>query len=313
MAWPDRLAALIGRGNRQPTRALPIEEFLAQTFGWTQGAPWGRLCGAASGTAKLNTNLDARDATGTWLMVEPVMLVAGMNTLSMQRTATGAVSPTLIDALRPVFADYGATLTHWHDLLLAHFDTRLDLHALPLSACLDRELRDCLPTGADAGRIRRLMTECQMTLHAAQDAFGGSANPLTGQVNGIWLHGDNAVTCDKPGVTPVLFSDRPLLQALGGTGLPQNADDWQRALTDAAERHRPVVWEGPVDHPLLPALLLHAREQLWRGRIADLNLGLWPQDGGAGNQWQVRRRDLPCFWRRPAALAALLTPPSDHD
>jgi hypothetical protein len=65
---------------------------------------------------------------------------------------------------------------------------RPDLTTLPLDAVLGRPLQDRMPTGADAGRWRRIDNEIQMQWHASA---ANSAREERGvrTVNGVWVHG----------------------------------------------------------------------------------------------------------------------------
>lgn len=86
-------------------------------------------------------------------------------------------------------ASHGAALhvadgAHW----FMSFDPPWSLQTVPLAAALGSSAFDSMPTGTDAPRWRRLLTEIQMRWHALPlNEWREAAGRPT--INGLWLHG----------------------------------------------------------------------------------------------------------------------------
>lgn len=309
-----RLARLLGRGRSvtgpEPAGAPgygPLDA-IAHAIGLAASVPWGALA------LRAGAPLDA-PAAGI-LLAEPVVLSAGMNALSAHRPRTGPLAPPALQALRavlaPVFADYGATLIVWQDQLLAGFRTALAVSTQPLAAAAALGLHGCLPQGPDAGPLRRLMTECQMVLHADSHPgpLAGDRPPMPtwGEVNGIWLHGSGTLPQPWPA------ADAAAIQLTGSDARL----DWLRCslapegtvATGAGQPERYAQADQQVlcalDDALLPGVLADGHQALWRGQVAALQIQLWAGPDGPFRCWLVRRQDLLAFWR--PSLAAWETP-----
>ncbi len=269
--------------------------------------------------------------TRTALRLEGVVLAASMNSISMQRAPASVEAADLAalqGLLADAFADYGGRLVGWNGLLLACFEQEWQLRTASLAECAGRELRECLPQGENADTMRRLMTECQMVLHAAADPLRSPQGGSVRAVNGIWLSGDCASEpSTSPSPSPVaslsaeapyLRSTLPWLQALAdssmrGSALADTArqampGDGAKAaswpgdaglLIDCIRSGQAVIWHGPLAAPELPALLAAADRALLRGQITGLEIGLWRDSIGRGRQFQVGPWQRRQFWRAP--------------
>ena len=230
--------------------------------------------------------------TRTALRLEGVVLAASMNSISMQRAPASVEAADLAalqGLLADAFADYGGRLVGWNGLLLACFEQQWQLRTASLAECAGRELRECLPQGENADTMRRLMTECQMVLHAAADPLRSPQGGSVRAVNGIWLSGDCASTpspspspstspSPSPSPSPVaslsaeaphLRSTLPWLQALADSSTRRSA------LADTARQARQAMlgdWANaaswPGDAGLLIDCIRPGQAVIWHGPLA---------------------------------------------
>jgi hypothetical protein len=84
---------------------------------------------------------------------------------------------------------------------------------------LGRHIVDHLPSGADAARLRRLMSEIEMWLfdHPVNRARAAAAQPA---VNGLWLWGGGAALASLPPLEGWTAGDDLYFKALGA-GMPE--------------------------------------------------------------------------------------------
>jgi hypothetical protein len=109
---------------------------------------------------------------------DDVRIAARVDDLDVREVATLV---TLLDAH---FAAEGLSFVAPRgDAWFAACDAAQEIATTPLDAAVGRTLRPCLPTGPDAGRWRRWLTEAQMLLH--EHALGARTHP----VNGLWFSG----------------------------------------------------------------------------------------------------------------------------
>jgi hypothetical protein len=109
---------------------------------------------------------------------EDVRIAARVDDLDAREVAT------LVALLDAHFAAEGlAFLAPRGDAWFAASHAPQEIAATPLDAAIGRTLRPCLPTGTDAGRWRRWLTEAQMLLH--EHALGARTHP----VHGLWFSG----------------------------------------------------------------------------------------------------------------------------
>jgi hypothetical protein len=176
------------------------------------------------------------------------------------------------------------------------------------SLAVGQNLRELLPTGRDAGKVRALVNELQMLLHE----HPVNERRLTrGQlpVNSVWLWG--AGTANQPGATTpeLLLTDDPWLAALwhlhGGrvqspdvlaATLEKESIDVRVALAPMMSVHRvreDLRWIERV-------ILAPARAALTAGRVSRvaLHAGRDVFEVSAGARWAV--------WRRARPLAEVL-------
>jgi hypothetical protein len=231
------------------------------------------------------------------LRADPVSLVAGRNDVAL----AGRIDDLAADEASALIATLNA---HFADDGLAFHAPRPDawfvtvreppaLFTTPL-ACVRGALLRHLPTGDDAGRWRRWLSEMQMLLHEhpacrAREARGQS--PVTG----IWLSGGGALPAAAPGTAPVVFAGdgsagdvvRGLARYFGGA--PQSRPGTFASLP--ARGNAIVVLDEAIDHTaaaiIANAWIAPAVSALERGDVASLRL---VADGlGVAALWQATR------------------------
>ena len=215
---------------------------------------------------------------------------------SLDRPPAEEEAEALIDAANALTGAMDARLLRVADRWFLQAERRWDLHAEPLAAAVGQPLPATLPTGADASRWNRLLTEIQMTWHAhpVNAAREARAEPT---INSLWLHGGGAWSPLGRGAYAAVHADAP---------------EWRgaaRAASVHAERGDTppghdalVVWE----ELLRPRLL-----QDWTGwvdalrrldeRVATLSgvnaLDVVLAGDGTARRLRSRRSDRLKFWR----------------
>ncbi|HXQ64785.1 MAG TPA: hypothetical protein VN787_08010 [Steroidobacteraceae bacterium] len=199
------LERLLARGERAP--ATPDwRRWTLSIAGLTAppgDLPLGRLLAGAHG-------LDLSAPDDTWLAATPVHLVAGLTRVQLDPAGPVVLSAVEAAELATRFAtEWGEEPFALHaagpDLVLRHRGA-LELATVDPERLAGRDIAAALPTGRDAGRIMRLMTEMQMWLHAAP--FG-----TTRPVNGLWLWAAGRGALEGRPRWPVLDCADPYLRA----------------------------------------------------------------------------------------------------
>jgi hypothetical protein len=140
-----------------------------------------------------------------WLAADPVTLVAGRDDLRL----AGAVTDLAADDAARLVATINA---HFASDALIFSAPRPDawfvcaaaaaaIATCPLATATGRNLRELLPTGADAGQWRRWHSEIQMLLHEHPVNVARERRGLP-PANSVWFWGGG--TCPVPGDAPVL-------------------------------------------------------------------------------------------------------------
>lgn len=304
------LHTLLGRGRRARRPALPFERWLCEAFGvQAEELPVGalRLLG------------EGRDpGADAWLCADPVHLRFARDTLVIG----GAPELAQDDADALLFV-LNAHLGEFGEFLAPHpqrwyLRARRAPHLLTLSpaAVAGRTLEPFLPQGEDARDWRRLINEAQVLLHnhplnAAREAAGRAT------ANSLWPWGAGPLPAAATAPAPRVHADHPLalgLAKLAGVPagpLPGRFDDavaqgltFLEALGEAAQSLDAAAWRSGLAElesrwfaPLLAALKARRTHGLRLTALGDDAVVDVTLD--AGDLWQ--------FWRRPKALAAILT------
>jgi hypothetical protein len=224
---------------------------------------------------------------------------------------------TLVTMLDEHFAAEGLSfLAPRGDAWFAACHAAQEIAATPLDAAVGRTLRPCLPTGTDAGRWRRWLTEAQMLLH--EHALGARAHP----VHGLWFSGGGMLRgpaasrgvsggngglpriCAGPGRDGDVA--RGIARLAGSAALP--CTSVAAAIAAASDASRLVIVLpraiGGSDASAASAPIAAALRALGRGQLERLEL---VADGrGVGATWSMGR---PSLWRRIAPRTARFVSP----
>jgi hypothetical protein len=240
---------------------------------------------------------------GSWLRATPLNFAAGLSDLSAS-TLSGAhavsdeervqLAATLDAHLRSAGFQLDAAGGQW---LVRAPEVLNAVTRHPDLAV--RDLASAMPTGPDAGALRRLMAELQMVLHE-HPVNQRRARAGAPEVNAIWLHGLGSVAPRDGGEPPPeAFGDEPYLRGL----YKLHNRPLQAPLQSADEL---LVRKFKRVLVVVDATTLQALERRWldrlmaavrAGRIASLDLIL--------DRWLIRldRAASLKFWRRALPLA----------
>ncbi|MCC7198340.1 MAG: hypothetical protein IT483_02390 [Gammaproteobacteria bacterium] len=211
LAEPPRLPAL----ERLLARAETPPEAVPDWRRWVQQQVGIRVAGATLPVARI-----ARGREGHWLLATPVHLMAGLERVHLH--PEGALA---LDAGERAALERSFTASFGEAGMRLEFDERgecyiemphgIDATTRDPAEATGRIVDEYMPTGADAGLLKRLMTEIQMWLHVQPlNAAREAAGRLT--VNALWLWGaapgEPAVTL--PASLPVLWSTDAYLVGL---------------------------------------------------------------------------------------------------
>jgi hypothetical protein len=167
----------------------------------------------------------------SWLVATPVRLVPGLSSVHFDPAGPlaleAAVAAGLAERFAADFRDPSLALHAVGGQLLLQVAPALEVATRDPAQLAGRGLGDGRPTGADAGRLERLMSELQMWLHGRPlpGADGRSGNAL-------WLWGGGGVALPPASRWPVLALDDPFLAAAARGATPVAArmvDAWRVA------------------------------------------------------------------------------------
>jgi hypothetical protein len=306
------LEFLLARGTRLPCPADGVEAALCEALGIERQHDWplAPITLAADGG-------DPRD--GYWLRADPVHLRVMRDRVVLADSELLELSREEADALAGAVAKhFGAELAplplhpqRWY----LRLPDAPRLVTTPLSLAVGRDIEPLQPHGADARPLRTRLNELQMLLHdhpvnQAREARG--ALP----VNSLWLWGGGRLPA-APAKTPPLHGVDPEMQALA-------AFCGARAHPLPAHPNAPLMkTDGVV---LLDALTRPGQAgdaYGWRAALGELERdwfaplarqlrrsgprGVQLADPVNGQAVSLRAHDAWRFWRRPRALASMLS------
>ena len=212
-------------GSRQ--RARLLERLLARADTPTVVTDWRadafRLIAPQSasmpgvGAAAVCAEQGLVDAASVFIAT-PVHYVAEMSNVRLAADGILSLSRPDADALA---ADFNRV---WHDAgirlvsgrsqtpLFCLTDRALDVATRDPEDVLDRHIENYLPSGADAPRLRQLMSEIEMWLfeHAVNRTRSAGAAPA---VNGLWLWGGGSALASLPPVEGWTAGNDPFFNA----------------------------------------------------------------------------------------------------
>jgi len=299
---------LVARGHPEATTVPAWREWLLAGAGLgadvLERFPAGPCCRAVHAGMR---------SAGTWACAEPVHLLTALDHLQLAAPVPvpldAAESAALLATLNGHLAGSGFVLHAssgggW----LCSCPPDLHFGATEPSDALGQNLRDVLPTGRDAVRVRAVVNELQMLLHEhpVNDRRAARGQPT---VNSVWLWGLGA-TAEPRGVAPgLLLTDDDWLTGLWrlhGGGL-RTVEEFARVLSDEEGVVRialaPSVAEGGEVEALRQmerTVLAPARAALAAARVGSiaLHVGSTALEVPANARWT--------FWRRPRPLARVM-------
>lgn len=246
----------------------------------------------------MRTGATNQRAAGFWLRVQPIHFIAGLDRITtVVLRGAGRMTAAERSSLDPMFAEHlrsaGLELHAANDEWLLQSASPLGLQTVTPEFAAANPVSEILPRGADAGPIRRLMTEMQMLLHehpvnARRQARGAPA------INAVWVHGEGMLSDVSSVSLPAGYGEDPFLrgiyrlhdQTVGAK--PADANSLLAQLRGPAV----AVIDAPDPDVLETQWLAPLARVLLRGAISNLTLVF--------DAWQVtvERTDMFKLWRR---------------
>jgi hypothetical protein len=283
-------------GVEQPRRAPLLERLLARADACRPVSDWRadafRVIApqAASVPAAAAAALfaDSGAVEGAWVcLATPVHYVAEMSSvrlprggiLSMQR----AGAQMLAADFNRVWKGSGFHLVAGvSGQLYCISDQTIHVATRDPEEVLDRHIEEYLPAGADAPRLRRLMSEMEMWLFEHQANAARAAENLP-SVNGLWLWGGGAPLSALPRVIGWVAGDDVFFSAFGSSGREESGS----GVFVTSEDPGGAGWNDMERRGLQPA-----SAALRSGRLSQLEIS-------AGDRcFTVTARSQRRFWRR---------------
>lgn len=194
--WPH-LARLAGRGavSKRPIEARQDSMHAAIL----DAVQLRNVAGSYPSAAVIRTGLTGERAGGFWLRAQPIHFAAGLDRLTtvplhghtrMSVAERQALTPTFVDhLLGSGFELHDGAEGEW----LLRSEAPLQVQTVNPEFAAANPAEQILPSGPEAGGLRRLMTEMQMLLHEhpvnAQRQLRGLP-----ALNAIWLHGEGMLS-----------------------------------------------------------------------------------------------------------------------
>jgi hypothetical protein len=235
--------------------------------------------------------MKAAGAAGSWACVAtPVHLTAGMSSVAMPEEGVLALDPGEAPALASdfdrVFADTGVRLTVAHGgILLCLFDRALEVATHDPERAAGHDVFGFQPAGADAPRLRRLMSEMEMWLFDHEVNRGRSARGQPA-VTGLWLWGGGP-TAKAPAASIWAAGEDAFFRAFGDElGIPSSGA--RSGVVVCHDHPGSASWPTVEQRWLEPALTA-----LRTGRLRRIYLS------AARRRFSVAAGLRLRFWRRP--------------
>jgi hypothetical protein len=208
---PVRLPAaewLLARGRRQ---RLPLPDWRNWLLA-AAGLEGDVLQRFAAGPCARFADVAVEEAPAlTWARAEPVHLLTAFDHLQLAAPVPQPLEPAesaeLIDTLNRHLAGSGFRLharprSGW----LCECPPGLEFTVTEPAAAIGRNLRDLLPAGRDAARVRSLVNELQMLLHE-HPVNGRRAAAGRATVNSVWLWGAGVAGLPQGTTADLLLTD----------------------------------------------------------------------------------------------------------
>jgi hypothetical protein len=246
--------------------------------------------------------------TGTWARAEPVHLLTAIDHLQLASPVPLSLEPeesaALLATLNAHLAGSGFALRQsatggW----LCECPPGIDFRAAEPVAAVGRNLRDLLPSGRDAIRVRALVNELQMLLHEHPVNLRrvSLGRPV---VNSVWLWGAGAAGVVQGTATAPLCTDDDWLTGLwrlhGGRALP--LAELASAATATDREVRVAVAPRATGRAAIDELQ-EIERLVFRHLRAELGAGRAAVALHTGRDVRVcHRRARWAFWRRPRPI-----------
>jgi hypothetical protein len=278
-----RRSALLERLLARADASRPVSDWRADAF--RSIAPPDASAPAVAPAALF---AEGADVDGAWVcLATPVHYVAEMTSVRLSRdgmlSLNAAAAAALAADFNRVWSDSGIRLAAGGaGHLFCTFDQTLHVTTRDPQEVLDRHIEEYLPVGADAPRLRRLMSEMEMWLYEQNE---NSIRAAAGRprISGLWLWGGGAPLSSRPDVQGWAVGDDVYFNALGA----RRGETSDSGVIVAAATPGSDEWHEIESRWLKPAAAL-----LRAGRLSRLDLS-------AGDRcWSVGARAMRRFWRR---------------
>jgi hypothetical protein len=286
---------ILARAPIEPRRSALLEQLLARADASRPVSDWRadafRIIAPqavlpAIAPAALRADGGAADAAWACLAT-PVHYVAEMTSVRLSEDGILSMKPAAAAALA---ADFNRVWNGSGVRLLAGkssglyciFDQLLNVTTRDPQDMLDRHIDEYLPTGADAPRLRQLMSELEMWLfeHGENSARAAAGLP---RISGLWLWGGGAPLASLPSVQGWAAGDDVYFSALSA----QRSETSDSGVIVAAATPGSDEW-----HDIESRWLKPAAAQLRAGRLSRLEIS-------AGDRcFSLTARAIRRFWRR---------------
>ena len=286
---------ILARAPIEPRRSALLEQLLARADAAKPVSDWRadafRIMAPqavlpAIAPAALCADGGAADAAWACLAT-PVHYVAEMTSVRLSEDGILSMKPAAAAALA---ADFNRVWNGSGVRLLAGkssslyciFDRLLNVTTRDPQDVLDRHIEEYLPAGADAPRLRQLMSELEMWLfeHGENSARASSSLP---RISGLWLWGGGAPLASLPRVQGWAAGDDVYFSALRA----QHSETSDSGVIVAAATPGSDEW-----HDIESRWLKPAAAQLRAGRLSRLEIS-------AGDRcFSLTARAIRRFWRR---------------
>ena len=277
----------------EPRRTALLEQLLARADAFRLVSDWRadafRLLAPqtasvpATASAALCADCGAVDAA--WVcLATPVHYVAEMTNVRMSCDGILSLTPAAAEALAMHFNQIWngsgiRMLAGGSAHLYCIFEQTLHVTTRDPQDVLDRHIEEYLPAGADAPRLRRLMSEIEMWLfeHEANGSRGRSNLP---RMSGLWLWGGGTPLASLPNIQGWTTGDDVFFSAFKG-------EESHSGVIAASHVPGSEGWHDVESRWLKPAVA-----QLRAGILARLELS------ADDRCFTVNARSIRRFWRR---------------
>lgn len=306
------LSTILGSGGRH----TPQDDWLPRAFGLDDLSAAALRKVGSGGTATTVPALDNQTAQGEWLCLDPVHWMVGAQGVTLDDPARLALSPeesaALIEAMQPLFADWGELSASAPGRWELHLQRPLALETQPLPLAIQQPIDPALPGGADGAAWRLLLAEAQTVLHThpVNRCRDDAGRPT---VNSLWPWGQGALPAKIQSAFDAVWSDDPVIAGLCRlANLPCQATPPR--LSPFAGHMLAIIDTLAAPARTFDALAwrdaLLALERDWLApalanceylRLVGTRLGHAP----ATVVWELKRSDRWRFWRKPRPLTEL--------